>query len=55
MGLPIRFVALFAMFLLLAGGAAAGPTIDRLKSRGILVCGVGLMHPGFAYLEARGV
>ena len=39
----------------IAGGAAAGPTIDRIKSRGILVCGVGLMRPGFADLDARGV
>ena len=50
-----RCAAAFLLFLFATGMAEAGQTIERIKARGILVCGVGLMRPGFADLDARGI
>jgi len=45
---------LLAGFLAFAPHAEAGPTADRIKTRGVLVCGVSLMGPGFTMLDGRG-
>lgn len=50
-----RILAALILCFFGVGASEAGPTVERIKSRGVLVCGVGLMRPGFADLDARGV
>ena len=49
-----NLVAALAAGLMLAGTAAAG-TLDDVKKRGNLECGVHLGLPGFSYADDKGV
>ena len=40
---------------IVAGGAARAATLDDVKSRGVLRCGVGVSVPGFTYPDNQGV
>jgi general L-amino acid transport system substrate-binding protein len=44
-----------AVIVLASGGAEAGPTLDAVKARGHLECGVHLGLPGFSYADDKGV
>ena len=43
-----------ALALVLAGGAASAATLDDVKARGTLKCGVNTGFPGFAFPDAQG-
>ena len=43
-----------AILVTLAAGAAAAGTLDDVKARGVLKCGVNTGFAGFAYPDAQG-
>jgi general L-amino acid transport system substrate-binding protein len=44
-----------AAFLYWGGAAAAGPTLDGVKARGVLACGVNVGIAGFSLPDSQGV
>jgi general L-amino acid transport system substrate-binding protein len=49
-----RFLLLAAVLLVLAGAAEAGATLDAVKARGTLVCGVSTGVAGFSIADSAG-
>jgi general L-amino acid transport system substrate-binding protein len=53
--MKISALAFVMIFGVLAFPAEAGPTLDSVKSKGYVQCGVNSDVPGFGYLDSRGV
>jgi general L-amino acid transport system substrate-binding protein len=54
MGKIIRAGACLLVLLAFAGGAARASTMEEVKARGVLICGVHPNLPGFSYVDASG-
>jgi general L-amino acid transport system substrate-binding protein len=54
MGKIIRAGACLLALLAFAGGAARASTMEEVKARGVLICGVHPNLPGFSYVDASG-
>jgi general L-amino acid transport system substrate-binding protein len=52
---PVRAALAAAFVALTAAAAQAGPTLDQIRARGTLNCGVGTGVAGFALPDTRGV
>ena len=52
--MKITFLFGSAIALALAAGAASAATLDDVKARGALKCGVNTGFPGFAFPDAEG-
>jgi len=50
----IYLLAVFAAVLSFGESASAGETLDRIKKRGYITCGVGEQHKGFTYVVENG-
>ncbi len=50
----LLIVALTAVLALGAGGASGAATLDDVKARGVVACGVQAGQPGFSDVDARG-